>query len=331
MLFCILTPVLLGGAIDHVFSPPTFDRWNYGFNGSPGSRSVGSTFSAFGSPYPFDNRDGQVLLGFVTGDSIDALWPASAYNITTCTIELAIASDDIPYDPTPDSWSTHHPDGPTDSDAGRPTIVSGAAFRNGWDSWSFGEDGAFGKAMQSGVRNCYPIDFDVDGSARDLSNNLTESFDPNPWAVGTVDDVIPGDVIPAYTIVTFNVDVADLDVQCYLRQALSTGLADFMVTSLHPASEPGSGGSSNYPDWVFKENPLVDLGITSAAALRLSVDVTPPSGVPGDINGDSLVNVEDLLGVLEAFGRCPCCAADLDGSGVVDVNDLLEIIGGWAS
>ena len=101
-----------------------------------------------------------MLLGFVTGDSIDALWPASAYNITTCTIELAIASDDIPYDPTPDTWSTHHPDGPTDNDAGRPTIISGAAFRNGWDSWSFGSQ----TATMDFVMDHFPEDRVVLGS-----------------------------------------------------------------------------------------------------------------------------------------------------------------------
>jgi hypothetical protein len=54
---------------------------------------------------------------------LHALGPASAYNITSCTIELSIDTDDILYDPTPDTWSTHHLDGPTDNDAGRPTIL----------------------------------------------------------------------------------------------------------------------------------------------------------------------------------------------------------------
>jgi hypothetical protein len=104
-----------------------------------------------------------------------------------------------------------------------------------------------------------------------------------------------------------------------------------MVTSLHPASEPGSGGENAYPDWILKENVLVDFGVAQAASLSLTLQVVPPSGVAGDANGDGLVNVEDLLSILESFGPCPCCMADLDGSGTVDVNDLLATIAGWSN
>ncbi len=329
MITPILVPMLLGSPAEITFATPDFDRWNYGFNTADGTRSVGSTFSAFQSGYPFDDRDGQVLLGFVTGSQIEQGLPPQAYHITGCHLELSLASDDIPYDPTLDSWQTHLGEGEEDADAGRPTHLSGVAFRNGWDGWSFGEDGAFGEVMANGVRNCYPIDFDETGAARDISNNLTQEFEPHVWAVGVTNEVEPGEIIPAYTELLFTIDVSDPDVSCYVKQAIAEGLLEFMVSSLHPASEPGSGGESNYPDWVLKENPLVELGVTSAASLVVTLEITPPSGVGGDVTGDGLVDVEDLLAILEAFGRCPCCEADLDQSGVVDVNDLLAVIGGW--
>ena len=49
----------------------------------------------------------------------------------------------------------------------------------------------------------------------------------------------------------------------------------------------------------------------------------------GDLNGDGLVNVTDLLEVIGAWGACSGCAADIDGNGQVDVSDLLEVIGAW--
>lgn len=57
-----------------------------------------------------------------------------------------------------------------------------------------------------------------------------------------------------------------------------------------------------------------------------------PVTVPGDVNGDGVVNVTDLLLVLDAWGPCADpddCPADLDGNGQVDVNDLLAVLAGW--
>jgi hypothetical protein len=51
--------------------------------------------------------------------------------------------------------------------------------------------------------------------------------------------------------------------------------------------------------------------------------------VTGDIDGDGVVDVEDLLLLLGDWGDCPGCLADLDGNGVVDVSDLLILLGSW--
>lgn len=54
--------------------------------------------------------------------------------------------------------------------------------------------------------------------------------------------------------------------------------------------------------------------------------------VLGDLNGDGVVNVLDLLILLEAWGACEDpndCPADLDGNGVVNVLDLLILLENW--
>ena len=53
-----------------------------------------------------------------------------------------------------------------------------------------------------------------------------------------------------------------------------------------------------------------------------------------DINGDSLVNVSDMLGVINAWESCaspcpPACLADLTGDCTVNVSDLLSVINAW--
>ena len=92
----------------------------------------------------------------------------------------------------------------------------------------------------------------------------------------------------------------------------------------------GTHDGGSYPNWVLKENSLVDLGLINGAQIMLDVALTEPSGVPGDIDGDGLVTVDDLLELLGDYGRCPCCASDLDGNGLVDVDDLLGLIGSWS-
>jgi glucose/arabinose dehydrogenase len=57
-------------------------------------------------------------------------------------------------------------------------------------------------------------------------------------------------------------------------------------------------------------------------------------GVPGDIDGDGLVDVADLLYLVDAFGSLEgdlnySPAADLDGDGAVDVVDLLTLVENW--
>jgi len=51
--------------------------------------------------------------------------------------------------------------------------------------------------------------------------------------------------------------------------------------------------------------------------------------VPGDVNGDGMVNVTDLLEVMDTWGPWEVCPADLNGDGFVDIVDLLEVVGNW--
>ena len=69
-------------------------------------------------------------------------------------------------------------------------------------------------------------------------------------------------------------------------------------------------------------------GAADVALAWYSSDIV--DGVFGDINGDGLVGVDDLLQLLAAWGECSGCPEDLDGDGFVGVNDLLAMLGAWS-
>ena len=56
--------------------------------------------------------------------------------------------------------------------------------------------------------------------------------------------------------------------------------------------------------------------------------------VVGDITGDGVVDINDLLAVIAAWGPCPnppaTCTPDVTHDGSVDVNDLLVVISHWS-
>ena len=48
--------------------------------------------------------------------------------------------------------------------------------------------------------------------------------------------------------------------------------------------------------------------------------------VDGDVNGDGVVDTNDILAILSAWGQCKACPEDLNGDGIVDTADLLQVL-----
>jgi hypothetical protein len=51
-------------------------------------------------------------------------------------------------------------------------------------------------------------------------------------------------------------------------------------------------------------------------------------GMPGDADGNGVINVDDILIIIGNYG-CVNCPGDLNGDGVIDVNDLLIVLNCW--
>lgn len=59
------------------------------------------------------------------------------------------------------------------------------------------------------------------------------------------------------------------------------------------------------------------------------------TAIPGDVNGDGVVGIQDFLDLLSAWGPCtaacpPACAADFDGDCSVGIADFLTVLANWS-
>ncbi|MHC4414772.1 MAG: hypothetical protein ACYS0G_05765 [Planctomycetota bacterium] len=123
----------------------------------------------------------------------------------------------------------------------------------------------------------------------------------------------------------------------------ANGIARWNGTSWSPLGE-GVGGEQPYVvalgvfDDGSEEGPALYAGgtFTFAGGLssqRIAKWVGCAGAVFGDLDGDGVVGIADLLELLASWGLCPGppdpCPADLDGDGFVGVNDLDLLLDNW--
>ena len=231
-----------------------FDRWMYPFNITGGVRATGSTFGAVMNPV-FDDRDAQVLVGFDTSAAILSGQSPANYQINSVTVVLSTATPtdtSFELDSTSDLLASYL-DASLDSDAGRPIELFGVGTRNGFSALSLADAGAgppffeenesfaFPGPPASEARHAFASDY-AGGVARDVSNNVRNSMDVTPWAVGTVDDLAEGTKVPVDSEMTFALDLSNSDVVNYLQNGLHDGALFFAATSMHGSTQGSSDG-----------------------------------------------------------------------------------------
>jgi T5SS/PEP-CTERM-associated repeat protein len=73
-------------------------------------------------------------------------------------------------------------------------------------------------------------------------------------------------------------------------------------------------------------------GPPSSVVIQPNESEPLPPQIPGDLNGDGVVNVSDLLILLGNWGPCvDCdkCVGDLNDDCIINVSDLLELLANW--
>ena len=96
----------------------------------------------------------------------------------------------------------------------------------------------------------------------------------------------------------------------------------------HPSVSPDS--ATAYVPTFTAQWPIHD---GDPRAVLFAVEIGEEADIPGDLDGDGVVSIIDLLALLSAWGPCPppCsqCAADLDDDCTVGITDLLSLLVNW--
>jgi len=306
------------------FDSPTLDRWMYPFNSTPGSEASAPSFGAI-QIAGFDDRDGQFLLGWNTAAAIPQGKPLENYRLSAARLRLTVNVDmQFRYDPTPDSFVTLLDKADAayvaDSDLGKPVELFGAGYRNGWTSSTFNENSLFGGAPivppAEGARNVFPAMFSPAGVATDISRQIRQRFDASSMAIGLTNAVTPGQLVPAGTVLTFDVDLCAPETRAYFQRALASGRLMLVVSSLQPAQggPDGGTGTPTYPAFYTKENLI---GLAFAPKLELDLTVAKPA----DYNGDEFINGDDFDAYVQAFVD-GTASADFNGDCFVNGDDF---------
>jgi hypothetical protein len=191
------------------------------------------------------------------------------------------------------------------------------------------------------VRFTPSADFTLDRANVWFMNNDFKGGHPPVTLTLRTDDAKNGS-IPSTTVLEqwdFNVSTVGWDpmleqLDSVLHPTLKAGAHYWLV-----AQSDAPGGFSGV--WVMAGESS---GITSicngipcewppageSAVPATIVEGTPVHPCPADVSGgDSVVNIDDLLAVINNWGQGAGNPADVTGNGIVDIVDLLAVINSW--
>jgi hypothetical protein len=116
--------------------------------------------------------------------------------------------------------------------------------------------------------------------------------------------------------------------------------------AIYPACPTGSGQALACNDDSCGTSPRITFAATSGASYTIRVGgvnavtgsgtiniscVAPPD-CPADIDDNGYVNIDDLFAVINSWGPCGGCPADISppgGNGFVNIDDLFAVINSW--
>jgi hypothetical protein len=96
----------------------------------------------------------------------------------------------------------------------------------------------------------------------------------------------------------------------------------------------GTGITGENGSHILTDNGWLTFRMQDVKGFQAIIRTRPFDLCPADITGNEIIDVDDLLAIINAWGACidpENCPADLTGNDIVDVDDLLLVINGWGA
>lgn len=305
------------------------------------------------------SRLASVLVATDTSQTVPTGLPPSQYQVDSLRVTVTLvgsliyepAGYTLPYDNTLDDLESLI--NGTD-DPGRPIEMYGVGLQGDYSGFGFddtadpatlqlgdprwrrfreGEEGYIEGEPAAGQPIAPYQFYAVDAQGRDAENSIsggysatdptgeTEPFFADALAVGKVygaggEELTPGTLMNSGDQLIFEPNLANPGILSYVQQSLANGALGFMFSSLH---EPGGqAATAAYPDFYLDD---LDVGNNpDGAAPLIELSVTVGEALPGDYDGDGVVDALDYALWREQFGG-PGPEADGNGDGTVDAAD----------
>ena len=156
---------------------------------------------------------------------------------------------------------------------------------------------------------------------------FTLSGDGRFIALESPEEIIPGDLSGGpWHVYHRNIDTGETQMVTVDRLCQPTEMNDMMWSVI--------SGDGSRVTFVTMADVMLDEKTKHDWTHHLYQWVDPnyqePKIEPGDLDGNGVIDVSDLLILLSGWGECDdICDADLNSDGVVDVSDLLMLLGNW--
>jgi hypothetical protein len=330
------------------YARPARDRWVYPFGDQAGTRTTASTYSTLHAGFTqFDDRDAELLMSFDTDVSplprVPSGFAPSAYRIRAAFVDARLTvtsgTPGFAYDNTFDALQTHYfegglinneqvPQDPQyvpDADAGRPLELYGAGFRNGFTNLTWTESTPFSTAPAPArsTRTVFPIDMGgPNGADRDVSNNVTERFEVQPFALAQISSggsfLAPGAIVPDDSVAKWDLTFSTTG-KMYLARGLAQGRVTLLANSLHRVTAFGSG-PVNYPVFTTKENSLYN---SPRLVMLVDLCVADIGQQGGLVGADGRLDNNDFSAFVTEFFAGNLATADIGQQGGIFGRDGL--------